>query len=46
MPRWDTMVSAEAWEDLREQYDAAGGDGADDRTLAEMLRLKMIEVEG
>ena len=40
---WDKAVSAGAWEDLVEK---AGGEDADDHTLAEMLRLKMIEVEG
>jgi hypothetical protein len=43
---WDKAVSAGAWDDLVEKYKEAGGEDADDHTLAEMLRLKMIEVEG
>ena len=46
MSRWDTLVSSGAWEDLRREYREAGGEDADDHTLAEILRLKMIEVEG
>jgi hypothetical protein len=46
MPRWDSLVSKEAWEDLVKQYREAGGEDADDHTLAEILRQKMIEVEG
>lgn len=44
--RMDNLISAEAWNDLKTSYDAAGGEEADDHTLAELLRLKMIEVEG
>ena len=44
--RVDTIVSAGAWDDLKTQYDEAGGEDADDHTLAEILRRKMIEVEG
>jgi len=44
--RVDTIVSAGAWDSLAEQYRAAGGESADDHTLAEMLRVRMIEVEG
>lgn len=46
MPRWDTLVSKEAWDDLAAQYREAGGEDADDHALAEILRRKMIEVEG
>lgn len=44
--RLDNLISAEAWNDLAEQYDKAGGEDADDHELAEILRRKMIEVEG
>lgn len=44
--RADTRVSAEAWDDLRDQYQQAGGEEAEDYELAEILRRKMIEVEG
>lgn len=44
--RWDSMVSSGAWDDLAEQYEEAGGEDADDHTLAEILRRKMTEVEG
>lgn len=44
--RYDNIVSAGAWSDLHDQYVEAGGEDADDHTLAEMLRRKMIEVEG
>lgn len=43
---WDTLVSAEAWQDLHHEYDKAGREDADDHTLAEILRKKMQEVEG
>lgn len=46
MGRFDTLVSAEAWNFLREQYEEAGGADADDHTLAEILRRRMTEVEG
>lgn len=46
MSRYDSMVSAEAWDTLTEEYAAAGGEAADDHTLAELLRQRMIEVEG
>jgi hypothetical protein len=46
MPGWETLVSKEAWDDLVEQYREAGGEDADDHTLAEILRKKMIQVEG
>jgi hypothetical protein len=46
MSDWDTLVSKESWEDLAKKYEAAGGEDADDHTLAELLRRKMIEVEG
>lgn len=46
MSRWDTLISSGAWEDLAKQYKEAGGENADDNTLAEILRRKMIEVEG
>lgn len=44
--RYDNLVSAGAWEDLTRQYRDAGGEEADDFTLAEILRRKMTEVEG
>lgn len=44
--RWEGIVMQQAWEDLADQYEEAGGSEADDHTLAEILRLKMIEVEG
>jgi hypothetical protein len=44
--RWDSLVSKEAWDDLARQYVDAGGEEADDHTLAELLRQKMSEVEG
>lgn len=46
MSRFDSIVSAGAWEDLRDQYEEAGGEDASDHQLAEILRQKMIEVEG
>lgn len=46
MVTWNTAVSAEAWNDLHDEYVDAGGEAADDHTLAETLRTKMIEVEG
>lgn len=46
MPGWDTMVSKEAWNSLVEEYREAGGEDADDYTLAEMLRQKIQAVEG
>lgn len=46
MNRYDTLISAEAWERLVTKYEEAGGEDADDHTLAEMLRSEMIEVEG
>lgn len=45
MSRWDTAISAGSWDELVEQYNQAGGEDADDHTLAEILRRKMIEVE-
>jgi len=46
MGRYDSIVSAGAWDDLVEQYNEAGGEKADDYDLAEILRRKMFEVEG
>lgn len=46
MSRWDSMISAEAWDALAAKYVAAGGEACGDHELAEMLRLAMIEVEG
>lgn len=46
MTRIDSMISAEAWDDIHDRYEEAGGEDADDHTLAEILRRKMIEVEG
>jgi hypothetical protein len=46
MSRYDSMVSAEAWDRLHDEYVRAGGEDADDHTLAEILRQQMIEVEG
>lgn len=46
MSRWDSMVSAGAWDDLRDQYAELGGEEATDFELAELLRRKMGEVEG
>jgi hypothetical protein len=44
--RWDSAVSAEAWNDLVKRYREAGGADADDFELAETLRQKVEEVEG
>jgi hypothetical protein len=44
--RWDSAVSAGAWNDLLARYREAGGEDADDHELAELLRLKVQEVEG
>lgn len=46
MSKHDGIVSAQAWEELRRQYEAAGCGDADDFDLAEMLRQAMQEVEG
>lgn len=46
MGRVDTLVPSEAWDDLHQQYVEAGGETASDFRLAEILRQKMIEVEG
>lgn len=46
MGRVDRIVSASAWDDLVEQYVEVGGEEADDHELAEILRRKMLEVEG
>lgn len=46
MSRQDTRISAEAWDDLRDEYIEAGGEDASDQQLAQMLRQKMTEVEG
>lgn len=46
MSRMDSIVSAEAWDDLHDQYVEVGGEDASDHQLAEILRQKMIEVEG
>lgn len=46
MTRWDSAVSAGAWDDLVERYKALGGETADDFDLAELLRQKVTEVEG
>lgn len=43
---WDSAISAGAWNDLRDQYEQVGGEGASDFQLAEILRQKMHEVEG
>lgn len=34
MSRYDSIVSAGAWTDLHDQYVEAGGEDADDNTLA------------
>jgi hypothetical protein len=44
--RWDSAVSAGAWNDLVKRYREAGGAEASDFELAEILRQKMEEVEG
>lgn len=44
--RWETTICADAWDRLHTKYEEAGGEDADDHTLAEILRLEMIEVEG
>jgi hypothetical protein len=44
--RWDTAVSAEAWNDLVKRYREAGGEEGSDFELAELLRQKVQEVEG
>jgi len=44
--RWDSAVSAEAWNDLVKRYREAGGDEASDFDLAEILRQKVAETEG
>lgn len=41
-----TRVSAEAWNDLVEQYRDRGGKQATDYELAEMLREKIEAAEG
>lgn len=46
MTRWDSAVSAEAWNDLVKRYREAGGEEAGDFELAEILRVKVAEVEG
>jgi hypothetical protein len=46
MSRWDSIISSAAWDDIVAQYRETGGEDADDHALAEILRLKMIEVEG
>jgi hypothetical protein len=46
MTRWDSAVSAGAWNDLVKQYKEVGGEEADDFDLAELLRQKVREVEG
>lgn len=46
MTRWDSAVSAEAWNDLVKRYREAGGDEASDFDLAEILRQKVAETEG
>lgn len=46
MVTWNTAVSAEAWDDLHDEYVDAGGEEAPDRTLANLLRQAMNEVEG
>jgi hypothetical protein len=46
MARWDSVVSAGAWDDLVKQYKEAGGEEAGDFDLAELLRQKIREVEG
>lgn len=46
MTRWDTAVSAGAWEDLVRKYRELGGADAGDFELAELLRNKILEVEG
>lgn len=46
MNRFDSMVSRDAWESLVQEYDKAGGANASDNELAELLRNKMLEVEG
>lgn len=44
--KFDNLISAGAWNDLRDEYSQAGGEDADDFRLAEILRVKMNEVEG
>lgn len=46
MARWDTTISAGAWDDLKARYRELGGEEASDFDLAELLRQKMNEVEG
>ncbi len=46
MTRWDSAVSAEAWNDLVKRYREAGGSEASDFDLAEIVRQKVEEVEG
>lgn len=48
MTRWDTAVSAEAWNDLVKQYRelARAGAASEDFVVAELLRRKIEEVEG
>lgn len=46
MSRWDSMVSSGAWDRLVSDYRDAGGESADDFTLAELLRNHVREVEG
>ena len=44
--RWDSLISARAWVELVALYRDAGGEDADDHTLAEILRQRVLEVEG
>jgi hypothetical protein len=44
--RWDTTISAAAWNDLVARYRDVGGEKASDFELAELLRQKVTEVEG
>lgn len=46
MSRFDGIVSREAWDRLVSDYREAGGEDADDRTLANLLREAVLEVEG
>ena len=46
MSRNDTIVSSQAWHDLCQAYQQAGGESATDIELANLLREHMFAVEG
>lgn len=46
MTRWDSAISAQAWDRLMQRYQDLGGEDADDHDLAELLRQMVFEVEG